>query len=120
VSSALRLSLDPAGGCSMRAALRGVFASEVPLVMLSSRAVDQLARVVGGPEQAAALLLRLASRHNKPCGVNVSSPDGTSRTTFFSPPDWSQERLAGYVAGAHVELEELFGPISHLERPEAR
>jgi hypothetical protein len=36
---------------------------------------------------------------------------------FFSPPGWSQERLAGYVAGAHAEIEDFFGPVSHLESP---
>src|SRR5215213_995119 len=97
--SGLRLTLDPASGCSMRATVRGVFASEARVVLLSSRAVDQLARELGGPEQVAGLLLRLVRRHTKPCGVNAPWADGTSRTMFFSPPGWTDERLAGFVAG---------------------
>lgn len=119
MSGALHLTVD-SRAVSLRASIRACFATDVRIVMLTDRAACDLARELGGAEQSAAFLVRLCKRFKKPCAVNALNPDGSgsSRTIIFSPPDWTQERLAGYVGALHSELEDMFGEISHLETPE--
>ena len=65
-----------------------------PLVVISHRALDELATELGGYERAAHQLL--------------------SQTMFISPKDWSQERLAGWAAGHRDELERAFGSATPI------
>ena len=80
-----------------------------PLVCVSHRAYDELADELGGYENAARRLCRIATNTGRPLAVNLPTEDG-SRTAFISPTGWSEDRLRGWVAGHHEELEGAFGP----------
>ena len=98
------VGVSPAG--TLAAAVRAV-----PLVVVSHRALDALADELGGYDRAARRLLEIATDADRPIGVNAPTADG-SRTMFISPRHWSRERLAGYVAAHHAELEGMFGSAS--------
>jgi hypothetical protein len=85
--------------------------SAVPLVVLTPRMVRQLETECGSAEKLAAWALKLVRRRRRPLGLHDSE---VGRTFFFAPPDWSQERLAGYIAAHHGELEAALGPISRI------
>src|SRR5438105_4688405 len=51
-------------------------------------------------EWAAALAVRL----RRPLLLNMPGPGETSRTVVLAP-HWSKERLAGWIAGRHAEIE---------------
>jgi hypothetical protein len=54
-------------------------------------------------------LSQLATDIGKPVGVHLAG-----ETLFFAPAGWSAERLAGYVAARHRELEAAFGKAEHV------
>ena len=85
-----------------------------PLVIIGHGMLVELAGELGGYDAAVRFLQRLAAEVGKPVGLNVELPDGSSRTAFIGPPRWSAERLAGFIAGHHVELEEAFGDTTRL------
>jgi hypothetical protein len=58
----------------------------------------------------------LATRLERPVLINVPDRDGTSHTLTLAPSTWSSERLQGYIAGRHEELEEAYGPIARVRR----
>jgi hypothetical protein len=89
---------------SIAAAARGT-----ALLVITTRALLDLERELGGPEQAARHLARLATNTGKPVAVNMPTGPATSRTLFISPKGWSRERLAGWIAGRHEDLENMFG-----------
>lgn len=57
----------------------------------------------------------LAQKLSRPVSINIPAGDGSHTVTLA--PGWSEERLAGYIAGRHEELEDLFGPISRVRGP---
>ncbi len=79
-----------------------------PLVAVTGRAWRDLADELGDDEAAIRHLLRVATTTGRPLCVNFSIERG-SRTVFVVPRDWSEERLRGWVAGRHEELEHIFG-----------
>jgi hypothetical protein len=83
----------------------------VPLVVLSHRMVAQLERECGTSEKLARWLLKLVGRRRRPLGLHNPATD---QTLFYAPADWSQERLQGYLAVYHEELEAQFGPIERM------
>ncbi len=80
-----------------------------PLLVLTHRSLDDLARELGGYDEAARRLLTIATNAGKPIGVNAPTGPDTSRTWFVAPKSWSRERVAGWVAAHHGELERAFG-----------
>jgi hypothetical protein len=65
---------------------------------------------------ATALTIRL----DRVLMLNIPDRDGSSHTVTLAPPGWTQERLQGYIAARHEELEEAYGPIARIGRgPEA-
>ena len=78
---------------------------------MSHRALAALAAELGGADHAARRLLAIATDADKQIGVNAPTAGG-SRTVVIGPRHWSQERLAGYVAPHHGELEGMFGPAT--------
>jgi len=87
-----------------------------PLVVVTHRAFADLARELGSDDAAARWLSALACEIDKPIGVNVpTGADGSSATAFVPPTGWTAERLAGWVAGQHDELEAAFGPARSVE-----
>ena len=82
-----------------------------PLVCITGRAWRDLADELGGDEAAVRHLLRVATTTGRPLCVNFSIERG-SRTVFVAPRDWSEERLRGWAAGHHEELEAAFGPAT--------
>ena len=112
MSGTLRVTAD-ASKVSMAASIRGL-ASAAPLFVIGVRALGDLAAELGSMDAAAAYLLEIAEANNKPIGVNLPAPDGSSRTAFLAPRHWTEERLAGWTAGHHQELEDEFGQISRV------
>jgi len=80
-----------------------------PLVVLTARMFQQLARELGSHDAAMRHLLVVSTKANRPVGCNFPTPDG-SRTAFLAPPTWSQERLRGWVGARHEEIAQMFGP----------
>jgi hypothetical protein len=79
---------------------------------LTHGAFRDLADELGGPEHAAAWLVEQATRNHTPIALNLATttdPAGPSRTICLSPRGWSEERLRGWIAGRHRELETAFG-----------
>ena len=112
----LTITVDPRA-TGLAASIRA--AAEVsPLLCLSTRAFGDLAAELGGYSAAAAYLLELAEEIGHPIAVNLVTVDDESSTVFVAPKNWTEERLAGWAAGHHQELEAAFGPVSHVERME--
>jgi hypothetical protein len=82
-----------------------------PLVVLTPRLVAQLEHECGGPEKLAAWVLKLVTRRRRPLAFH--DPE-QGRTWCWSPPDWTPERLQGYLAAHHTELEATLGPIARI------
>jgi len=80
-----------------------------PLVCVTGRAYGDLADELGGDDAAVRHLLRVATNTGRPICVKFPTEDG-SRTLFVAPRDWIEERLRGWAAGRHEELEAMFGP----------
>lgn len=55
----------------------------------------------------------MAVRLDRVVLLNIPDRDGSSHTLTLAP-GWSQERLAGYIAGRHEELGDVFGPITRV------
>ena len=89
-------------------------ARQVPLMVLTGRALADLADLadeLGGPEAAMRHLTRVATNTGRPIGCNLPTAEGSS-TLFVAPKGWTPERLAGFVAGHHAELEAQLGPAT--------
>jgi hypothetical protein len=87
----------------------------VPLVVLSDATCQALSHECGSAARATAWLWKQANRARKPIGLHH---DG--RTEFYAPLGWSRQRLAGYVAAHHDELEAAFGQVDRVEIGESR
>ena len=85
-----------------------------PLVILTERALHDLADELGGDDAAVRHLERVASNVNRPIGANMLTAEG-ARTLFLAPKGWSLERLKGWVAGHHEAIEAMFGPATPVE-----
>jgi len=96
---------------SLAALARASARDNGPLVCVSHRALDDLAAECGGYDGAARRLLTIATNTGRPLAVNIPTVDG-SRTVFVTPKHWSEERLRGWAAGRHEELEAMFGPAT--------
>ena len=113
MSATLRITANPRR-VSMVASIHAA-AKVSPLLVLTGRALaDLVAELGGGHDGALRFLLGLAEANSKPIGVNLPSPDGSSRTIFIAPRDWSDERLRGWIAGHHRELEATFGEVARV------
>ena len=107
-----RILADPAAVRPSRAiaaaARAGAYAGGAP-VIVTGRAWCDLAAELGSDDAAARHLARVATNTGHPLAVNIPTGSETSTTMFISPKDWTQERLAGWVAGHHQALEAAFG-----------
>lgn len=86
-----------------------------PLVVVTGRAYGELIAELGGDDAAVQYLARVVTGTSRPIAVNLPTGPDTSTTLFVSPKGWSQERLAGWAAGRHQELEAAFGPATVLQ-----
>jgi hypothetical protein len=82
-----------------------------PLVVLTPRMVGQLEAECGGPAKLVAWVLKLVTRRRRPLGIH--DPEA-GQTWCYAPPDWTAERLQGYLAAHHEELEATLGPIARI------
>ena len=94
---------------SIAAMARATARDNGPLVCISGRALADLADELGGHEAAAKHLYRVATRTGRPIAANVPTGPDTSMTMFIAPRGWTDERLRGWAAGRHAELEAAFG-----------
>jgi len=108
----MTVTADPAA-VSIAAAIRSA-ARLAPLLIVSGRAFRDLTAELGSPEAAAAFLLALAEDLGRPIGLNLPTGLDTSSTAFIPPRSWSAERLQGWVAGHHQELEQQFGGVTGM------
>lgn len=114
MSRALRLTVDPSS-ISVAATIRRA-AGISPLLVLTGRDLGDLAAELGSMEAASGSLLQIAEDIGKPIGVNLPTGPDTSSTAFIAPRGWSDERLAGWIAGHHTELEAELGEIVTVGR----
>ena len=103
----LRVAIDAATVSPSRAI--AATARTGPLVCLTGRAFRDLVAELGGVEPAMRHLLRVSENVGKPIAVNMPTGEDTSRTVFLAPRSWTEERLRGWVAAKHVEIEAMFG-----------
>jgi hypothetical protein len=106
----MKITADPAR-VSMAAAIRAA-AEAAPLLVITGRALADLADELGSMEAAVGFLLELAEANDRPIATNVPTGDETSSTAFVAPAGWTTARLRGWVARHHRELEAEFGEIS--------
>ncbi len=93
-------------------------ASDRTLIVVSHRALAELAAECGGYDRAPRRLLTIATNSGKPIAVNLPRGEDDSTTIFIPPRGWSEERLRGWVAGHHAELEAAYGPVAGVRRLE--
>ena len=105
------IAVDAGAVSPSRALMAAAQASDLALVVVSRRLLAELVAECGGYDRTARRLLELATNTGRPTAVNVPT-EGGSRTMFVAPKIWTQERLAGWVAGHVEELEAAFGPAS--------
>ena len=115
MSRAMRVTIDPRT-VSPSETIRAS-AGLAPLTMISGRMLLDLSDELDGYQPACRFLLGVAEDLGRPVGVNVPTPDG-SRSMFLAPRSWSRERLAGWVAGHHQDLEAAFGPVTPVAKGE--
>ena len=113
----LTVTVDPSA-LSMAASIRAA-AQAAPMLVLTTRALRNLADELGGHEHAADFLLNLAEAIGRPIAVNLPTGPDTSSTAFLPPRGWTEERLQGWVAGHHQELESEFGHVARVGRNRA-
>jgi len=113
MSRSMRVTVDAAKVSPSRVIRES--AGLAPLTVVSVRMLIELSDELGGHEAAGMFLLSVAEDLGRPIGVNVPTLDGNSRSMFLAPKGWSQERLAGWVAGRHQEIETAFGPATPVK-----
>lgn len=83
-------------------------------VLLTHRSWLLLIRESGGrQERALQFLMKQGGKANIPVLLNLEFDDGTSKTISLAR-GWTEERLAGYMAGLHQELEAEFGEVERV------
>ena len=112
MSATARVMVDPEA-VPISVAIRTA-AQAAPMLVIQQGALADLAAELGSMDAAAAFLLELAENLNTPIGVNIETGTDTSSTTFLAPPDWTPERLQGWVATRHAELVEQFGEVARV------
>ncbi len=110
MGSTARILAAPA---SMVDAIRAA-ARAAPMLCLTGRAFADLAAELGGMDTAVTYLLELAESIGKPLGINFETGAETSRTAFIGPRSWPEDKLAGWIAGHHAELEAEFGQVARV------
>ena len=108
----LRVTAD-ASTVSMARAIRAA-SRAAPLFVLSTRALGELADELGGMDAAIGELRAIAEANGRPLGVNLETGPDTSKTAFLAPRGWADERLQGWIAGHHRELEAEFGEVARV------
>jgi hypothetical protein len=109
------LTVQCAEGTTAGALRVALQAAHGPTVVLTARSLAQLEREFRGHKRMVRWLVDLATDCNRPIGMHVETAR-SGRTVFVPPRHWSPERLAGWVAGRHAELEAQFGEITRTER----
>jgi hypothetical protein len=110
----LRTRLRPCDSPSeIYAAMAAIVPADV-LLVFGAGIVRELRQELRSIDAVGAWAVDLATRLRRPVMLNMPDRDGGSHTLTLSPPGWSQERLSGYIAGRHQELEEAFGPIERI------
>ena len=100
--------------------IRAAMASSVPLGGLTSRGYRQLVDECGGEKQALRFLVKTVERSAKPLVVNLATSESTSTTLALAPRNWTEQRLAGFLAGHRELLEAEFGEIARISALRAR
>jgi len=106
------LDLDPPGAAGL--AIRRIAGAGRATAVVTSATFSCLKRDCGGEKRALRWLANLAAEIRRPIALNL--PDGPDRsgTFFIAPPDWTEERLQGFIAGRHEELEGVLGEVAAL------
>ena len=110
-----RILTDPAAvrpSRALAAVARAAAYDGDPPVVVTHRAYADLVAELGSDDAAVRYLAKVAGNTGRPIAVNIPTGPDTSTTVFVSPKGWSRERLAGWAAGHHEELEAAFGPAT--------
>lgn len=78
---------------------------EAPVV-LTSRALSDIADELGSNAKVAAWLIEVVTQCEKPIGVHVGSD-----TQFVIPPSWNRKRQQRFLVEVRPWLEQAFGTI---------
>jgi hypothetical protein len=113
MSRTMRLTIDSATVRPSKAVKVAAWAG--PLVILTERALRDLADELGGYEAALRHLLRVAENVGKPIAANVETGEGCSSTMFVAPRCWTPDRLRGWIGGHHEAFEAMFGAATLTE-----
>src|SRR5690349_7922768 len=81
------------------------------LVVVEHELFSDLVDEAGSVALALDLLVRVAIENDRPIGVNFPRDDDTSEIKWFAPDGWADERLQGWIAAYHGELESDFGNV---------
>ena len=112
---AARILSDPAAvrpSKAIAATARAAAYAGGPLVAITGRAYLDLIAELGSDEAAVRYLVKVAGNTGRPLAVNLATGPETSTTVFVAPKSWTDERLRGWAAGHHAELEAAFGPAT--------
>ena len=115
MSTVLHATLDfgPPGAAGL--AIRRVAEAGRATVVVTAATFSYLKRDCGGSDRRALeWLANLAAETGQPIALNL--PDGRDRsvTSFISPPGWTAERLQGFIAARHAELEAMLGEVAEV------
>jgi hypothetical protein len=106
------LDFGPPGAAGL--AIRRAAEAGQATVVVTAATFSYLKRDCGSEKRALRWLANLAAETGQPIALNL--PDGPDRsvTTFISPPGWSEDRLKGFIAGRHAELEAVLGEVAEV------
>jgi len=109
------LTVDCAPGTTAAALRIAMQAPSTPLVVLTARTLAQLETEFRGHKRMVRWLVDLATASDRPIGLHAEHTNG-GQTVFIPPRHWTAEKLQGWIAGRHAELEAQFGAIAGMER----
>ena len=111
MSNTLRVTVD-SETVPITMAIREAAHAAPALLVLTGQVAGDLADQLGSVDAAVRFLVDLATEIGRPIGLNAETDEGRSQTMFVAPKSWSEQRLAGWVAARHQELESEFGAIA--------
>jgi hypothetical protein len=106
------LDFDPPGAAGL--AIRRVAAAGQATVVVTAATFSYLRRDCGSDKRALDWLAKLAAETGQPIALNLPDGEDRSVTTFISPKGWTEERLRGFIAGRHAELEAVLGEVAEV------
>jgi len=96
------------GEMKASALLEEALKSTAPHVVVTFATLEELQRELGSMDETVQYIFDLATRYQKPIGVNLPGAGGTSQTSVIAPNGWSTAKVACYIGTAHSGLDQMF------------